>query len=130
MLERLAMKLLENEVKEYNTNLLVEGIVLGSDIPHLNRYAFTESCCNEDGDTDISDLASKLSSIKFDDNLTIEDRKQLLYNAVSKTTLTETSDNSRLIELRQKYLEACRTNDTEQKKNLISQIKNLERSKS
>ena len=130
MLEGLAMRLLENEVKEYDTNLLVEGIVLGSDIPHLDRYAFKETYNNKNDCVNINDFASKLLSVKFDNNLSIEDRKQLLYDTVSKTTLTETSDDSKLSELRQQYMEACKTNNIEQKKNLISQIKNLERLKS
>lgn len=133
MLNGLTQRLIENEVKAFNDNLLIEGVMLTSNIASVNRYSLAN--LNECGDDELKCFKDKLVSVTFSDDMSIDDRKSCLLNAAKSKScsINEASSiddiDAKLKDYRKEYIDACKNKDNELKSKLISQIKDLEKIK-
>ena len=126
MLEQLALKLLGDEVDKYTKGLLVEGVNLSSNIANVKRLGFMNESSSDTENDSVSELAARLSVVKFDENQIIEDRQSAVYKAaILKTSLTEgVKDADRELKLRKQFMKA---DTAKEKQSIISELKDIQK---
>lgn len=86
MLTNLTNRLIEDDVKRCEERLLLEGIVLPTQMSKIERYSLMAEC----SDINFDNVKVALCGVTFEPNETFEDRKRKLYNACIKSdVLTE-----------------------------------------
>lgn len=129
MLTSLTERLIHDEIKSNENNLLIEGIMLGENLSNVKRYSCSSEeneCCDE---KELISFRDKIASVEFPDNMSVDDRKQLLLDTVkNKTVINEGIDIvQKLKDYRIKYINACKNKNNDEKQKLITKIKQLEK---
>ena len=127
MLSDLTERLIRDEVKDNENNLLIEGTMLGENLSDIKRYSCSsDECCHEH---ELMSFKDKLVSVTFPDDMSVDDRKQLLLDTVkNKTVINEDINNinEKLKNYRIQYINACKNKNEDNKQKLITKIKQLE----
>lgn len=127
MLCDLTERLIRDEVKDNENNLLIEGTMLGENLSDIKRYSCSsDECCDEH---ELMSFKDKLVSVTFPDDMSVDDRKQLLLDTVkNKTVINEDINNinEKLKNYRIQYINACKNKNEDNKQKLITKIKQLE----
>lgn len=128
MLTELTERLIKKEVKSNEQNILIEGIMLGENLSDTKRYSHISNECSDD---ELLSFKNKLLSITFPDTMSVDDRKDLLLSKIKSTDVsTMNEENGNIIDMLKKYrleyIDACKNNDNNKKRELITRIKQLE----
>lgn len=143
MLSMLTERLIQDEVKNNDNNLLIEGIMLASNISNIKRYSHLNNLSESCDEECLNNFKNKLLSVNFSNDMSVDNRKDALLNSVkclnndkqitnNESSIDSDSDKdekliSLLKSLRHDYVNACNENDKEMKANIISKIKNIEK---
>lgn len=129
MLSNLTERLIRDEIKDNEYNLLIEGTMLGENLSTIKRCSCaSDECCDEN---ELVSFRDKITSVTFPENMSVDDRKQLLLDTVkNKMVINENSDlTEKLKDYRTQYINACKNKDNSKKQKLITKIKQLEKIK-
>lgn len=129
MLSNLTERLIRDEIKDNEYNLLIEGTMLGENLSTVKRYSCASDECYDENE--LASFRDKITSVTFPENMSVDDRKQLLLDTVkNKMVINENSDlTEKLKDYRTQYINACKNKDNNKKQELITKIKQLEKIK-
>jgi hypothetical protein len=102
MLNKLTERLIKEENKSLDRDILVEGTLVPTIFSTIERYAMVNNKCCEYND--IVALAKKLHAVNLNDSMTEEEKKSALMDAVKNTDNINVLNESSLFNLNKEQL--------------------------